>query len=60
MPSERKVIAFRPDEDEDRIVAALAKKHGLPMTRVIGLALRQMAEKENVLKSPTQEEESHR
>ncbi len=45
MPSDRKVITFRPDEAETQMVRRLAHKHGLSMARVIGVAIRQMAER---------------
>jgi hypothetical protein len=48
MPSDRKLISYRPDETEELIIKALAKKHGLPMARIIGQALREKAEREGV------------
>ena len=58
MPSDRKIVAFRPDADEEKMLAALAKKHGLPMTRVLGQALRRWAEQERVIVSGTQHQEA--
>lgn len=48
MPSERRVVAYRPSEEEEELLQALGKKHGLPLTRVLGMALRRLADAEGV------------
>ena len=48
MPSARAIVTYRPDSDEERLIALLGKKTGLNKSRLIGLALRQMAERESV------------
>ena len=53
MPSDRRVIAYRPSEEEEDLIQALARKHGLPLTRVLGMALRRFAEAEGVKVSTT-------
>jgi predicted transcriptional regulator len=46
MPSKINVVAFRPDPDEERLLHQLARKTGLPKTRILGQALREKAERE--------------
>jgi hypothetical protein len=53
MPSDRRVIAFRPDEAEEAILQALVKKTGLPMARILAIALREKAEHDGVVIAPT-------
>lgn len=53
MPSDRRVVAFRPDEAEEAILQALAKKTGLPMARIIGIALREKAENDGLTVAAT-------
>ncbi len=48
MPSTRAIVTYRPDTDEERLIALLGRKLGLNKSRIIGLALRQMAERERV------------
>jgi hypothetical protein len=52
MPSERRYVPYRPDATEEAILENLAKRYGLSMSRVIGLALREKAEREFVPASP--------
>nr|WP_309694855.1 hypothetical protein [Armatimonas sp.] len=48
MPSARAIVTYRPDTDEERLIALLSRKTGLNKSRLLGLALRQMAEREGV------------
>lgn len=48
MPSIRKAVGYRPDPTEEALLKALAEKLGLPTTRVIGLAVRQLAEQHGI------------
>jgi hypothetical protein len=48
MATERATLAYRPDEEERRLLEALAKRYGLSKSRLIGLAVRQMAERDKV------------
>ncbi len=48
MPSTRAIVTYRPDTDEERLIVLLGRKLGLNKSRIIGLALRQMAERERV------------
>ena len=57
MPSDRKVIAFRPDEDEEPMVKFIAAKYGVSMARAIGIAVRQFAEKEGYKPKPAKKGE---
>ncbi|WP_309707083.1 hypothetical protein [Armatimonas sp.] len=50
MPSERKVIVFRPDEDEEKMVEYLLKIRGGSASRLLGTAIREMANRENFFK----------
>lgn len=58
MPSARRIVVYRPDTEEERLLKALATKHGLPMSRVIGMSIRQMAERENIPSMPATNEKS--
>lgn len=48
MPSERKIVAYRPDKDEERILQELKEKSGLTMSRVIGQAIRRWGKEEGI------------
>ncbi len=48
MATERKNIPFRPDFKEIVLLAKLAEKRGLSASRLLGTALREMAEREGV------------
>lgn len=48
MPSTRAIVTYRPDTDEERLIGLLSRKTGLNKSRLLGLALRQMAEREGV------------
>ena len=48
MPSERRIVAYRPDETEERLLIALTKKKGLSMSRIIGQAIREYAKQEGI------------
>jgi hypothetical protein len=52
MPSTRAIVTYRPDTDEERLIALLSHKTGLNKSRLLGLALRQMAEREGVSDAP--------
>lgn len=52
MPSARAIVTYRPDTDEERLIALLSRKTGLNKSRLLGLALRQMAEREGVADTP--------
>lgn len=52
MPSTRAIVTYRPDTDEERLIALLSRKTGLNKSRLLGLALRQMAEREGVADAP--------
>lgn len=52
MPTDRKTLAYRPDETERTALAALVKKTGLSMSRLIGLAVREKAAREGVQTDP--------
>ncbi len=52
MPSTRAIVTYRPDTDEERLIALLSRKTGLNKTRLLGLAVRQMAEREGVVDAP--------
>ena len=49
MPSTRKFTAYRPDDEENIMLKKLAKKHGASMSRLIGMAIREKAEREGVV-----------
>lgn len=49
MPSERKVVAYRPDSIEEKILSKMTKASGLSMARVIGTALREKANREGII-----------
>lgn len=55
MPSVRKAVGYRPDETEEQLLKQLAQKLGLPITRVIGFAVRQLATREGVEAQVVQE-----
>ncbi|MES2460648.1 MAG: hypothetical protein V4671_08685 [Armatimonadota bacterium] len=46
MPSDRRVIAFRPDDKEQDMIDFLHEKNGLPASRNVGVAIREKAERE--------------
>lgn len=48
MATERKNIPFRPDFKEIVLLAKLTEKRGLSASRLLGTALREMAEREGV------------
>lgn len=48
MPSTRAIVTYRPNTEEEHLIALLSQKTGLNKSRLIGLALRQMAERERV------------
>lgn len=52
MPSVRAIVTYRPDTNEERLIALLSRKTGLNKSRLIGLALRQMAEREHIEAPP--------
>jgi hypothetical protein len=52
MPSTRVIVTYRPDTDEERLIALLSRKTGLNKSRLLGLAVRQMAEREGVADVP--------
>ena len=49
MSSSRAIVTYRPDTDEERLIALLSHKTGLNKSRLLGLAVRQMAEREGVV-----------
>lgn len=57
MPSDRKVIAFRPDEDEEPMVKFIAAKYGVSMARALGMAIRRMSEQDGYTQKPTEKAE---
>ena len=48
MATDRRFVAYRPDPTEEVLLLELAKRHGLPMSRVIGQALRRWAKDEGI------------
>jgi hypothetical protein len=48
MASDRKFTAYRPDDEETVLLAKLAKKRGLSASRLIGTAIREMAQRDDV------------
>ncbi|WP_309714393.1 hypothetical protein [Armatimonas sp.] len=52
MSSSRATVTYRPDTDEERLIALLSHKTGLDTSRLLGLAVRQMAEREGVADAP--------
>jgi hypothetical protein len=52
MSSSRAIVTYRPDTDEARLIALLSHKTGLDTSRLLGLAVRQMAEREGVTDAP--------
>jgi len=44
MPSKRRQVLYRPDDEEETILDRFRRETGLSATRVIGTALRQMAQ----------------
>jgi hypothetical protein len=57
MPSDRKVIAFRPDEDEEPMVKFIAAKYGVSMARAIGMAIRRMSEQDGYMPKPAEKKQ---
>ena len=53
MPSSRTAVTYSPDTNEERLIVLLSQKMGLDTSRVISLALRQMAEREHVANHTT-------
>ena len=58
MPSERKYIPFRPDDRETVILSKLTEKRGLSASRLLGTAIREMAERDNISVSNEEIEEA--
>jgi hypothetical protein len=58
MATERKNIPFRPDYKEVVLLAKLAEKRGLSASRLLGTALREMAERENVTVTDAEAEQA--
>lgn len=48
MPSSRATVTYRPDSSEERLIVLLSQKTGLNASGLISLALRQMAEREQI------------
>ncbi len=55
MATQNKMIGYRPDSTERGILEAYKRKTGLPFSRVIAMALREKAERENVKGEPEKE-----
>jgi hypothetical protein len=52
VPSIRKSSGYRPDDTESELLRLLAQKTGLPVTRIIGLAVRELAAARGVQLDP--------
>jgi hypothetical protein len=48
MPSDRKIVSYRPDAEEEVLLAKLTKKRAISASRVIGQIIRETAEREGI------------
>jgi hypothetical protein len=48
MPSERKIVSYRPDIEEEILLAKMTKKRAISASRVIGQLIREAAEREKI------------